>query len=61
MEGLPNVCFSGLLGFNTIDVLGYAVHPFAIVRRVFHRDVYHLILFQKVLLCNHDLNIYFVD
>ena len=38
-----NVCCSGLLGFDTVDVLGSAVHPFAIVGRVFHRDVYAVI------------------
>ena len=46
-----NVCCSGLLGFDTVDVLGSAVHPFAIVGRVFHRDVYTLICF-KYLKCS---------
>ena len=39
-----HACCSGLLRFDTFDVLGYAVHPFAIVGRVFHRDVYTLIV-----------------
>ena len=46
MDRRVNVCCSGLLGFDTIDVLGYAGHPFAIVGRVFHRDVYTLICFK---------------
>ena len=47
-----DACCSGLLGFDTVDVLGSAVHPFAIVGRVFHRDVYiYTLICFKYLKC----------